>query len=134
MRAEPCWPGPPQLAVPARVGLGQHGFKSSCECGPSQADGHACSIHTKMVWSEHETLYLIALWGKDSIQVQIEGCARNRKVYVKLAEQMKEAGYSQTSFSLLDPWSTDLKSASYTGLGGRDYSRTGVLCLYKQHS
>ena len=96
-RAEPCWPGPPQLAVPARVGPGQRGFKSSCECEPSQANGHACSLDTKMAWSEHETLYLIELWGEDSIHVQIEGCARNRKVYIKLAEQLKEAGYSRTS-------------------------------------
>ena len=100
-QAEPCWPGPPQLAVPAQVGPGQHGYKSSCECGPSQADGHTCSLDTKMAWSEHETLYLVELWGEDSIQVQIEGCARNREVYVKSAEQMKEAGYSRTGVQRL---------------------------------
>ena len=93
MRADPCWPGPPQLAGPARVGPGQRGFKLLFECWPSQADGHACLLDTKMAWSEHETLYLIELWGEGSIQVQIEGCARNREVYVKLVEQMKEAGY-----------------------------------------
>ena len=95
------WPGPPQLAMPAWVGPGQRGFKSSCECGSSQADGQACSIRTKMAWSEHKTLYLIALWGEDSIQVQIEGCARNREVYVKLAKQTKEAGYSQMDVQCL---------------------------------
>ena len=122
-RAEPCWPGPPQLAVPARVGPGQRGFKSSCECEPSQADGHACSLDTKMAWSEQETLYLIELWGEDSIQVQIKDCAKNREVYIK-----------RTSLALPDPCSADSKSSSYKGLGGRGYARTGVQCLYKQHS
>ena len=128
IRSEPCWPGPPQLAVRERVGSGQRRFKSLCECGPSQADGHACSIHTKMEWSEHESLYLIEFWGKDSIQVKIEGCARNREVYVKFAEQMKEAVYSRTSLGLPDPCSADSKSSPYTGLGGRGFSRAGVLC------
>ena len=91
---------------PAWVGPGQCSFKLLCECGPSQADGHACSVDTKMAWSEHETLYFIELWGEDSIQVQIEGYARNKEVYVNLAEQMKEARYS----------------------------RMCVQCLYKQHS
>ena len=129
MRAEPC-----RAVLSARVGPGQRGFKSSCECGPSHADSHACSIQTKMAWSEHETLYFIALWGEDSIQVQIEGCARNREVYVKLAEQMKEVGYSRTRLGLPDPRSADSKSSLYTGLGGQGYSRTGVQCLYKRHS
>ena len=92
MRAESCWPDPPQLAVPAQVGPGQRDFKLSCECGSSRADGHACSIHTKMASSEHETLYLIALWGKDSIQVQTEGCARNREVYVKISGTNEGSG------------------------------------------
>ena len=78
--AEPCWPGPPQLVVPARVAPGQRGFKSSCECGPSQADSHACSLDTKMAWSEQETLNLVELWGEDSIQIQIRLLYRQRKV------------------------------------------------------
>ena len=78
--AEPWWPDPPQLAVPARVAPGQRGFKSSFECGPSQADSHACSLDTKMAWSEQETLNLIELWGEDSIQVQIRLLYRKRKV------------------------------------------------------
>ena len=101
-------------AVPSRAGLAhhnlpcQHGLAVSARleiivctvCRPSQADGHACSLDTKMAWSEHETLYLFELWGEDSIQVQIEGCARNREVYVKLVEQMKEEGYSRTCVQL----------------------------------
>ena len=46
-------------------------------------------------------MYLIELWSEDSIQVQIEGCGRNREVYVKLAEQMKRAGYSRTGMQCL---------------------------------
>ena len=40
--------------------------------------------------SEHETVCLIDLWGEGSVQFQIEGCARNREVYEKLAEQMRD--------------------------------------------
>ena len=62
--------GPMKLAEPAR---GQLGFKSSCECGPSWAEGRACPLSIKMAWSEHETGCLIDLWGEESVQFQIEG-------------------------------------------------------------
>ena len=44
-----------------------------------------------MAWTEQETLLLIDLWGEESVQVQIEGCARNKEVYAKLAARMQDA-------------------------------------------
>ena len=49
-----------------------------------------------MAWTEQETLLLIDLWGKESVQVQIEGCARNKEVYAKLAARMQEEGYNRS--------------------------------------
>ena len=48
------------------------------------------------------TVCLIDLWGEESVQFQIEGCARNREVYEKLAEQMRAAGYSRTGVQCRD--------------------------------
>ncbi|XP_062523879.1 myb/SANT-like DNA-binding domain-containing protein 7 [Corticium candelabrum] len=49
-----------------------------------------------MAWTEQETLLLIDLWGEESVQVQIEGCARNKAVYAKLAARMQEEGYNRS--------------------------------------
>ncbi|XP_062501343.1 uncharacterized protein LOC134178483 [Corticium candelabrum] len=49
-----------------------------------------------MAWTEQETLLLIDLWGEESVQVQIEGCARNKEVYAKLAARMQEEGYNRS--------------------------------------
>ena len=53
-------------------------------------------LNCKMAWSESEMFYLIQLWGEESIQVQIEGCKRNKQVFTKLARQMEEEGYERT--------------------------------------
>ena len=53
-------------------------------------------LNCKMAWSESETPYLIHLWGEESIQVQIEGCKRNKQIFAKLAGQMEEEGSERT--------------------------------------
>ena len=60
------------------------------------------STPDKMAWPEHETLCLISIWGEDSIQAQIEGCTRNKEVYDRIAEQMREEGYSRTGVQCRD--------------------------------
>ena len=60
------------------------------------------STPDKMPWPEHETLCLISIWGEDSIQAQIEGCTRNKEVYDKVAEQMREEGYARTGVQCRD--------------------------------
>ena len=59
------------------------------------------STPDKMARPEHETLCLISIWGEDSIQAQIEGCTRNKEVYDRVAEQMREEGYSHPTEGLL---------------------------------
>ena len=93
--AEPCQPGPPHLAVPARFGTARFDFVVRTES--NRAVLNACAFAVKMAnWTEDETLCLITLWGEDSIQAQIEGCRRNRAIFAKLAEQMRDQGYNRT--------------------------------------
>ena len=44
-------------------------------------------------WTNNETFKLIEIWGNETIQEQLEGCKRNRKVYEKISKLMSEAGY-----------------------------------------
>ena len=48
-------------------------------------------------WSEEETLKLIQIWSKDSIQAMLEGSKRNKDVYRKISQEMEAAGFSKTS-------------------------------------
>ena len=47
-------------------------------------------------WTREETFKLISLWSEDVIQEQLEGCRRNRSVYSRLADNLREAGFSRT--------------------------------------
>ena len=47
-------------------------------------------------------LKLIELWGDEEIQALLEGCTRNRHVYEKVAEGMKEAGYDRSGVQCRD--------------------------------
>ena len=47
-------------------------------------------------WTREETFKLISLWSEDVIQEQLEGCRRNRSVYSRLADDLREAGFSRT--------------------------------------
>ena len=48
-------------------------------------------------WSNSEVSLLIALWGEEGVQEQLEGAKRNKHVYDKIAKQMQEKGSSKTS-------------------------------------
>ena len=45
-------------------------------------------------WTREETFQLTSLWSKDIIEEELEGCRRNRLVYPKIANNLREAGYS----------------------------------------
>jgi len=47
-------------------------------------------------WTDSETFKLIELWGDQTIQEQLEGCKKNKQVFQKISEQMREAGYERT--------------------------------------
>ena len=48
------------------------------------------------VWQQEETIKLLDLWSEENIQALLEGCARNKTVYDKLAEDMAGHGYNRT--------------------------------------
>ena len=48
------------------------------------------------VWQEEETIKLLDLWSEENVQALLEGCARNKTVYDKLAEDMAGHGYNRT--------------------------------------
>ena len=46
--------------------------------------------------TREETFMLINLWSEDVIQEQLEGCCRNSQVYRKIADDLREAGFSRS--------------------------------------
>lgn len=50
-----------------------------------------------MAWTDEEAIKLISLWGEDEIQVQLEGCRRNKDVFEKIAREMAAAGYYRSA-------------------------------------
>ena len=44
-------------------------------------------------WSSAEILHLIEIWSDDSIQGQLDGLVRNKKVFVRIAAEMECSGY-----------------------------------------
>ena len=43
-----------------------------------------------------ETLKLIELWSAEDIQIQLEGCKRNKLVFEKIASEMRKKGFERT--------------------------------------
>ena len=48
------------------------------------------------LWSEEEVHALIAVWGEEEIQAQLDGATRNKKVFDKIAKQLTELGLART--------------------------------------
>nr|XP_020455352.1 uncharacterized protein LOC109959929 isoform X2 [Monopterus albus] len=51
---------------------------------------------TKVPWSDEETLHLLDIWGKDSMQRALKGCLKNRHIFTQIAQKMAERGYMRT--------------------------------------
>lgn len=47
-------------------------------------------------WGKPETFKLIDLWAEDRTQEELEGCHRNRDVFVRIATKLREVGYDRT--------------------------------------
>ena len=43
-----------------------------------------------------ETIKLIDFWAEDKTQEELEGCHRNRDVFVRIARKLQEASYDRT--------------------------------------
>ncbi|XP_041636198.1 uncharacterized protein zgc:113263 isoform X2 [Cheilinus undulatus] len=51
---------------------------------------------SKVPWSDEETLHLLDIWGKDSIQRALKGCLKNRHIFTQIAQKMAERGYMRS--------------------------------------
>lgn len=51
---------------------------------------------TKVPWSDEETLNLLDIWGKDSVQRALKGCLKNRHIFTQIAQKMAERGYMRS--------------------------------------
>ena len=47
-------------------------------------------------WSRVEMLKLIELWSAEDVQIQLEGCKRNKLVFEKIASEMHNRGFERT--------------------------------------
>lgn len=50
----------------------------------------------KVPWSDEETLQLLDIWGKDSVQRALKGCLKNRHIFTQIAQKMAERGYMRS--------------------------------------
>ncbi|XP_045062838.1 uncharacterized protein LOC121580031 isoform X1 [Coregonus clupeaformis] len=61
-----------------------------------QGAAYSMTTDTKVPWSDDETLNLIEIWGKDSVQRVLKGCVKNRHVFTLISKSMSERGYMRT--------------------------------------
>lgn len=70
---------------------GPSGFVSD-----SQESSFPVVTDTKAPWSDEETLNLLDIWGKDSVQRALKGCLKNRHIFTQIAQKMAERGYMRS--------------------------------------
>uniref|UniRef100_A0A3P8RX00 Myb-like domain-containing protein n=1 Tax=Amphiprion percula TaxID=161767 RepID=A0A3P8RX00_AMPPE len=69
---------------------------SSFVISDSQEGSFPVVTDTKVPWSDEETLHLLDIWGKDSVQRALKGCLKNRHIFTQIAQKMAERGYMRT--------------------------------------
>lgn len=98
--------------VPAKQPLDASAFMDSSVDGENSGESPLISIwgeytdtqesslpvatDTKVPWSDEETLHLLDIWGKDSVQRALKGCLKNRHIFTQIAQKMAERGYMRT--------------------------------------
>ncbi|KAM4569199.1 uncharacterized protein PAE49_008784 isoform 1-T1 [Odontesthes bonariensis] len=63
----------------------------------SQEHSFPVVMDSKVPWSDEETLHLLDIWGKDSVQRALKGCLKNRHIFSQIAQKMGERGYMRTA-------------------------------------
>ena len=49
-----------------------------------------------MGWTTEETGVLVIIWRQANVQSELDGVARNKTVFEKIAKEMAELGYERT--------------------------------------
>ena len=47
-------------------------------------------------WTDEETFKLIDFWSEDAIQAMLEGCRRNKDIFLRISQEMDAAGFAKT--------------------------------------
>ncbi|CAG5927595.1 unnamed protein product [Menidia menidia] len=63
----------------------------------SQEHSLPVAMDSKVPWSDEETIHLLDIWGKDSVQRALKGCLKNRHIFSQIAQKMGERGYLRTA-------------------------------------
>lgn len=74
-------------------------------------------------WKKEETLKLIALWGEEQVQAQLEGCRSNRQVYEKIANEMRAAKFDRTYLQCREK--IKKLKAEYRAIVNKKHRKTG---------
>uniref|UniRef100_A0A1X7V6C0 Myb/SANT-like DNA-binding domain-containing protein n=1 Tax=Amphimedon queenslandica TaxID=400682 RepID=A0A1X7V6C0_AMPQE len=45
-------------------------------------------------WSAEATAALLAIWGEENVQEQLDGVARNRSIYERILSKLKEKSFN----------------------------------------
>lgn len=48
-------------------------------------------------WTDAEVFKLISSWGEDTTQAELEGCKRNKVIFLKIAQELKESGCDKSA-------------------------------------
>ncbi|KAF7662044.1 hypothetical protein LDENG_00247240 [Lucifuga dentata] len=62
----------------------------------SQEGSYQVGTDNKVPWSDEETLQLLDIWGKDSVQRALKGCLKNRHIFTLISQKMAERGYMRS--------------------------------------
>lgn len=87
----------------------------------------------KVPWSDEETLHLLDIWGKDSVQRALKGCLKNRHIFTQIAQKMAERGYMrsveqcQTRIKRLKKYFR--QNHKWVSNGQRVHAESSCLCL-----
>lgn len=76
--------------------FGSVSTKSSRLTADPQERAFPAAADSKVPWSDDETLHLLDIWGKDSVQRALKGCLKNRHIFTQIAQKMAERGHMRT--------------------------------------
>ena len=51
---------------------------------------------SQALWTEEETRALVGVWGAEDVQSQLDGVARNKAIFEKIASSLANHGYNRT--------------------------------------
>ena len=74
-------------------------------------------------WGKEETSKLIALWGQEEVQSQLEGCRSNRQVYEKIAIDMNASNFARNFIQCREK--IKKLKAEYRAIINKKHKKTG---------